>query len=243
MISFSITRWAAWAPELKTNESWVRWAHDTSRLDEDTAPQPDLKKVSPMLRRRLDLPGKMAIATAMDCLGDSSDIPIVFCSRHGEVARSAGMLSSIANGEPVSPTAFSLSVHNAVAGLLSIIRHDYSNLITISSRADLVEAGIIEACGILNDGNQKVLLVVYNHDIPECFSAYKDQEERTFAFALLIEKNGKDTFSLSWDSSHGHSPNKIDMPSELAVLKFILSGQKTLKLPSKGRIWYWSRNV
>jgi len=43
---------------------------------------------------------------------------------HGELAKSVQMLQRIAVGEKFSPTAFSLSVDNAIAGLFSIAYHN-----------------------------------------------------------------------------------------------------------------------
>lgn len=242
-INFSVKKWSAWSPSLQTPQSWIRWAETPSYCDTETAKQPAIKSVPPLLRRRFDLQGKMAATSVMDCLNDLTGIPIVFCSRHGEVARSAELLSSMANKEPLSPTAFSLSVHNAVAGLLSIIRSDRSNYITISSRSSLVESGITEAYGLLHGGAEQVLLVVYNNALPECFSAYCDQDEQPFAFACLIEKDGKNAISLSSSSGSITPPEKADIPQELQVFRFFLSKQASLHTVGKNKTWLWSRNV
>lgn len=242
-INFSVTKWSAWSPSLQTPESWIRWAETPSYRETETAQQPAIKSIPPLLRRRFDLQGKMAAACVMDCLDDLNGIPIVFCSRHGEVARSAEMLSSMSNGEPVSPTAFSLSVHNAVAGLLSIIRADRSNYITISSRSSLVESGIIETYGLLNDGAEKVLLVVYGNTLPECFSAYKEQDEQAFAFACLIEKDGSNRISLAASSTQAPVSRRSDIPQELQVFRFFLTRQASLETAGRNKTWHWSRHV
>ena len=44
----------------------------------------------------------------------------VFVSRHGELARSMTLLQALADGQALSPTDFSMSVHNTAAGLCSI---------------------------------------------------------------------------------------------------------------------------
>jgi hypothetical protein len=80
-----------------------------------------------MLRRRAGFLSKMALEVAYQCLGEQIDVPTVFCSRHGEAARSVDLLLDLAKGEPLSPTSFGLSVHNATGGLFSIARRDHAN--------------------------------------------------------------------------------------------------------------------
>ena len=76
-----------------------------------------------MQRRRIERLGRMAIQAACWCQeAEESGVPLVFASRHGDVARSADLLNSLADDAALSPTAFGLSVHNAVAALYSITR-------------------------------------------------------------------------------------------------------------------------
>jgi len=44
---------------------------------------------------------------------------MVFASRHGEADRTLAILQDLAAGAEVSPTLFSMSVHNSVPGLWS----------------------------------------------------------------------------------------------------------------------------
>lgn len=71
-----------------------------------------------MQRRRIERLGRMAIQTACWCQeAEESGVPLVFASRHGDVARSMELLEALAADEPPSPTTFGLSVHNAIAAL------------------------------------------------------------------------------------------------------------------------------
>jgi hypothetical protein len=60
--------------------------------------------------------------------GADSDVPLVFASRHGDVARSMDLLGALVSDQPLSPTGFGLSVHNAIAALYSIARGHRGNL-------------------------------------------------------------------------------------------------------------------
>ncbi|HWT71416.1 MAG TPA: beta-ketoacyl synthase chain length factor, partial [Oxalicibacterium sp.] len=84
-VSFSLADYAAWAPGLDTPQAWAAWAetpHPITGSDE-----PKVSQMPPMLRRRAGFLGRMALEVAYRCINGQSDIPVVFCSRHGEVAR------------------------------------------------------------------------------------------------------------------------------------------------------------
>ena len=115
-VSFSIARHAAWAPGLTTAEEWAQWAQAPFAIA--AGAEPGVKMMPPMLRRRAGPLGKMALEVAYQCLDGRSDVPSVFCSRHGEVARAVDLLTDLAHGEPLSPTAFGMAVHNATADLV-----------------------------------------------------------------------------------------------------------------------------
>lgn len=122
MIEFSITEWAAWAPGLAQREDWLAWARQPVLPQGEQTPA--LAEIPAMQRRRIERLGRMAIQAACWCedAGDDAQVSLVFASRHGDVARSADLLNSLADDAALSPTAFGLSVHNAVAALYSITR-------------------------------------------------------------------------------------------------------------------------
>src|SRR3546814_19479787 len=68
----------------------------------------------------------------------------IFCSRYGEYARAFEILNSMAEGEPVSPNAFSLSVHNTVSSLFSIARGDRTHSTAMAAGASTLEGGFLE---------------------------------------------------------------------------------------------------
>ena len=68
-----------------------------------------------MLRRRLDRHGRMALATAWTCAEGLDSVQFVFASRHGDLDRTLELLTALGNKDMLSPTSFSLSVHNSTA--------------------------------------------------------------------------------------------------------------------------------
>ncbi|MQA19148.1 beta-ketoacyl synthase chain length factor [Rugamonas rivuli] len=238
-VSFSISRHAEWAPGLTGPEAWQQWAQAPFAIQ--PGEEPGVKAMPAMLRRRAGFLGKMALEVAYQCLDGRTDIPTVFCSRHGEVARSLELLTDLARGEPLSPTAFSMSVHNAIAGLLSIARSDRANQLALAAGAATIEHAVIEACGMMADGAPMVLLVACDCPLPALFASFEDCEEQPYAWAWLLTPAGDDAVSLSWSAS-AEAPS-AGMPAGLEVARFQLRGARRLERNDGRMRWSWSRDA
>lgn len=238
-LRFSIAAHAAWAPGLSTPDAWNAWAQAPSRIGEGA--DPAVAAMPAMLRRRAGFLGKMALEVAYRCLDGRTDIPSVFCSRHGEVGRAVGLLGDLARGEALSPTAFGLAVHNASSGLLSIARADRANCIALAAGSATVEHGVIEACGLLAEGAQEVLLVAYDCPLPAPLEGFEDCDEQPHAWAWLMTAPQADPISLAL--SEGASEPNTAMPGGLEILQFQLSGARTLARRTGRQHWLWSRDA
>lgn len=236
-VSFSIVRHAAWAPSLATPEAWLDWSR--APFLPGTEGEPGVKAMPAMLRRRAAQLGKMALEVAYECLGDSAGIPIVYCSRHGEVGRSVELLDALARGEALSPTAFGMSVHNAIPGLFTIARKEQANHIALAAGASSLEHAVIEACGLLADGAPQVLLVMADSALPELYSRFADCSEQAFAFAWLLQPGA--ALSLAWRAGAAAPPEA--MPGPLQGLRFVLSGEQQMVRLADQRQWHWQRHA
>lgn len=240
-VSFSVASDAAWAPGVETREAWTAWANKGFAFTEGA--EPAVRALPPMLRRRTGLLGKMALEVAYQCLGDRSEVPTVFCSRHGEVSRSVDMLSDLVRGEPLSPTSFGLSVHNAAGGMFSIARGDKANNIALSAGQSTVEHAVIEACGLLADGEPEVLLVAYDCPLPSIYAAHRDGAEQPYAWAWLMRPPKEQIVSLSWTTGAEPSASTVDdLPPGLEVLRFHLRKDRELKRACGKQQWHWTRH-
>jgi Beta-ketoacyl synthase, N-terminal domain len=241
-VSFSIASHAAWAPKLETREAWLAWAsEDYVITGEVEAP---VHRMPPMLRRRAGFLGKMALEVAYQCLGRRIDVPTVFSSRHGDAARSVALLLDLAKEEPLSPTSFGLSVHNATGGLFSIARGDHSSHVALAAGQSSVEHAVIEACGMLAEGEPEVLLVVYDCPLPTPYGAFQDCDEQPYAWAWLMRSPADEVVSLTWSDALKHSlPSFERLPAGLEVLRFYLRKESALERISDTRRWLWSRDV
>jgi hypothetical protein len=245
-VRFFVASHSAWAPGIDTEAAWLAWAH--GQPNSSASGEPKLQDMPAMLRRRASSTGKMALETAYHCLPSVPETPIIFASRHGEAARSRTLLQDLITQQPLSPATFSLSVHNANAGLLSIARADRGNHIAIAAGPATVEHAIIEACGLLADGTRQVLLVMADSPPPECFRHYDDCAEQAYAWAWLLQNtpasDGAPAFSLSWSATE-HDTNDINLaqkPGGLDILRFYLRSDAALTRVANGQHWQWSRH-
>lgn len=132
MITFNIARWRAWAPGLASADEWEQWSRTPTRL-QDSNEAPDVSFLPAMQRRRLGRMARMAFAVGWPLSDGHERMPLVFVSRHGETPRTFDILRDLAADEPMSPTQFSLSVHNAVIGLWSILRGETSEMTALAA--------------------------------------------------------------------------------------------------------------
>ena len=241
-VSFSVESYAAWAPTVETKEAWLGWANANYVISGDVAAP--VQAMPPMLRRRAGFLGKMALEVAYECLGQRVDVPIVFSSRHGEASRSVDLLLDLAKGVPLSPTSFGLSVHNATGGLFSIARSDHASTIALAGGKSTIENAVIEACGLLAEGDSAVLLVAYDCPLPIPYSAFQDCDEQPFAWAWLMRPPADEVVSLTWSDALQHSaPSFARLPAGLEVLRFYLRKDPALERICDTRRWLWSRHV
>ena len=178
---------------------------------------------------------------------EDGSVDFVFCSRYGEYNRSYGILTDLANGEPVSAAAFSNSVHNTSVSLLAIEKQDTSRSTAVAGCEATLETAFIEAWSVLNDALATAVLVVYHDEpLPEI---YRDQPTTVFnsaAFAMLLRlpDPGRDAMELqlSWDS-HADYPAEpcTSLDPALQVLGLLLKGGAPVMLNTERLIWAWSR--
>jgi hypothetical protein len=226
---------------VETKEAWLAWAKEDYRIGGHR--EPALKAMTPMQRRRAGFLSKMALEVAYQCLGNKTDVPTIFSSRHGDASRSVELLSDLANGLPLSPTSFGLSVHNAAAGLFSIARSDHASSIAIAAGKSSVEHSVIEACGLLSDGEPEVLLVVYDCPLPTIYASFQDCEEQPYAWAWLMHAASDDFYCLSWRGGDEDRERKESLPDGLEILRFHLRKDAVLERACDGRHWVWRHHA
>jgi len=194
-----IASWAAWSPELSSRADWQAWYALNDHGVKNEAPQGaqssgalNLSSFPAMLRRRLSPMGKTAVHALLEVLAplpeDQRVMPAVFCSHYGEVARSSHLLACVAADESLSPTDFSLSVHNAVAGVYSIGSHNPSSITAISAGEGGLNMALLESAAMLSDGvSPRVLCVLSDEPLPAPYPTHTSQCSFPYAIALVLE--------------------------------------------------------
>jgi len=244
--AFIIKDWSAFAPGLTSKDEWVAWAADPFLPKGEATPA--LEEMPPLLRRRVDKLGRIALQVAWWCQqGHDDNVPLVFASRHGDLGRAHAMLDSLAQDQPLSPTQFGLSTHNAIAAQYSIARHLTGNCICVSAGAASAEAAVIEAIGLLVDGVEEVLVVVYDCPLPDGYSAYGDEPEAAFAWAARLGRPGpgdvRHDLQVDGDQARVEAHAAPLLPHGLEVLRFLITGKPLLEYRENGHCWRWRQHA
>lgn len=261
MIQFTVADWAAWAPGLHEREAWQAWSRAPFLPAGDETPA--LPEVPAMQRRRIERLGRMAVQAAWWCSqAEAAGVPLVFASRHGDVQRSLELLEQLARGEPMSPTQFGLSVHNAIAALYSIVRGERGNYLALAAGRATAEAALVEAAGLLADGAPEVLVVVYDARPPQAYADFLDEPESYFAWSWRVRAaGGGPRLTLAWAAADGSRDEPITaapgaatpegavaataaaLPAGLDALRFLLARDATREHHADGLRWTWRHDA
>lgn len=195
------------------------------------------------LRRRVSAIGQKAFQAASR-LPVSNDARFIFCSRHGEYARTASLLEALAASEPTSPADFSLSVHHALAGLLSIVRGNGTGHSTVAAGADSFGFGLFEAAACLAAGSERqVLLVYFDEPLPADYAALCDEKDGfAAAFLLCPGRHEEGDIVLSCAPPEARLRQRSATGQARDFVEFLLSGE--CERPSHGGCvqWRWSHD-
>ena len=223
--TFSVDAWSAFAAGLEDDAAWREWARVPWLPVGDAMPA--LAEMAAMQRRRVERLGRAALQVAWRCQGDDAlAMPMVFATRHGDLGRTHRMLAELARDEPLSPTQFGLSTHNAIAAQYSIARSLHGNYLAVSAVRATPEAAVNEALGLLADGAPAVLVVVYDDAIPRDYDDFLDEPDALHAWAWRIvpPREGLPRLSLR----AGEPATAGALPHSLDVLRFFLAGDAAL---------------
>ncbi|RDS85633.1 beta-ketoacyl synthase chain length factor [Dyella psychrodurans] len=245
-MEFRIEQWRAWAPGLDSDEAWQAWAREPVSVEDGDA-QPSCDFLPAMQRRRLSRLARMTMHVAWPLCGDDEQLPLVFASRHGETPRTFALLSDVADEQPLSPTQFGLSVHNAIAGQWSILRGQRGESTSIAGEADTFEHAMVEAATLLADGARSVLVVMAEERPPAAYDEWID--DVPFSYALALRVGGIDTgndaqagvrWQLRLESGRGDSATAT-WPHALDWIRAQHTQGDTLVHTWKTRRWIWQR--
>jgi hypothetical protein len=209
-------------------------------------PQETEDKRSMLMRRRLTPLGRMAFEGLDHSSKNLSqkDIPWVVACRHGDGARMVKLLSDLAKSEPVSPTDFSMSVHNAIIGAYSIATQNKKMHTALSAAEKSFEAGLIEAFALQREKNETIGYLYYDMDL---LSPYEEKVEDRFpATCLGFLLSGEQTdlklgLQLHYFSNQRNGTEKSDNTVK-SFVGFLRNDEKRYEIPVPGGYFLWERN-
>lgn len=242
-MQFHIHQLRLWAPTLDTDEAWQAWANHPTPLP-DNQEQPTCDFLPPMQRRRLSRLARMTMHVAWPLCGDDEQLPFVFASRHGETPRTFALLSEVADGQPLSPTQFGLSVHNAIAGQWSILRGQRGESAAIAGEADTFEHAMVEAAALLSDGAPSVLVVIAEERPPAAYGGWIDDVPFSYAVALRVGGIEAHEAGQGWQlrlEPHQGTSAPAAWPHALGFVRAQHVGEDAVEHTWKTRRWIWQR--
>ena len=240
-VSFAVRQWSAWAPSLDSPEAWRLWADGCDGIPaEETTP--DVRDLPAGLRRRLSRLGKIALRVAMDI--EAEETPrVVFSSRNGNVTEMLSLLKSLAVEEPISPTGFGMSVHNSLAGMLSIVSKNRESQTAIAAGGESLCLGLIEVLTCLKeDPSTPVLLLHADETLPDFYAPFQDEDVPVCALALLIsaKKEGEDAYSFGFSGAQTRQAPGDPLTS---FIRFLLRDEANWRWSGAQGDWWCRRHA
>lgn len=192
-----------------------------------------------MVRRRLSTLSKSALKVAHDCASDLPHARIVFASRHGELRRTAGILADMEDGQPVSPTAFSLSVLNAMTGIFGIARGDTSPAIAVSAGPATLGLALLEAhAQYVSDPTTPVLLVYADEPADARFGTVADEVDAC-ALAILLDAAAPVSLVCTQGAAGTSPAPGSDRATQSGAVLHCLSSRGASAWQHAGTTWTW----
>jgi len=242
MIEATLRRWSAWSPGLEDAQAWSRWCAAPSVLASEG--RPEARFVPAMLRRRCATLSRIMLTVAFECCEDAefAEVSTVFASRHGNINESIDLLDRLAERQPLSPTVFSHTVHNAQAGLFSIAAANRRASSSVAAQQDSFACGYLEALTLLErDPSRPVLLVVGDVPLAPTFAPLVDEPAGAYGLGLLLASGGEGARIGFGRPAEAGEPTSADWPDAIEFLRWYLSDASSLVLGSARRPWQWER--
>ena len=231
--SFSISEWSGWQAT-PSDESFNKQGALT------VSEAPDVAVIPLMLRRRLNLLGRACGSEILKHLTNSKTMPIVYCSQHGDIERTTKVLNELADDQPVSPMHFSLAVHNAICGILSIQTGLTSNISTIAAGQEGLVPVLLEAAGILLSGSEKVLCVICDVTLPEIYRDDQSLPKIPYAISFVVSRSEGINLTLTQLSRYQGKQKTNQLPT--CLIEFLSSDNTELLINHNEATWKLARH-
>lgn len=242
--NFSLRGWKVITNRELSRQDWLlgetHWAKN-SHLWQPFAPK--LAFLPPLKRRRLSDLARLFFEAAWDLMEEQPNIPVVYASANSEINRNFALWHSLLTEGDVSPTSFNLSVHNALVGQWSEMRQVKAETTAIMAQQDNLEVALLEAYLLLQEGQERVLVVVAESPLAEQYNAEPVvRQPFGYALALVVEKGNQYQLSLHCAEERGDLAEKCSDNALFWVQQQYLDQSQWQTPSSRGDIWLWQKN-
>lgn len=227
-----------WLQGLDDASALTLWANGNLNLPKEFVPpkpqyypKGQLRRLSPfsqVVLHCLDIPQAL-----------TQNLPLIFASQHGDLAKTVTLIKDAALGEYLSPTQFALSVHNATTGLFSIATNNTAPTTTISAGNNTFVEGLVEASmQCQQDSQQGDKTIVYTYcdfNVPEEYRQFEACKPARCITMILSSTNKNNNLaavhlSLNNQKINGKEKSTADLSLDF-IRHFYLQSNKFI--PSK----------
>ncbi|MDN6298187.1 MAG: beta-ketoacyl synthase chain length factor [Halomonas sp.] len=196
---------------------WCAWCASETQCasPQQSISSPVGSSLPGLLRRRLDAAGR-ATCDILHALAPIDGCPLIHASRHGDVTHTLSMLESLAQGQPLSPARFSMSVHNAVLGVYSIAHQHRQPLQALGACGHEFDALLTEAEGYLDAGHASVVIVFSEGELPATYHGHTPHPGQACAVGLRLTRQANEHPRLT--ASPTATPGE---PTPLEVIQWL----------------------
>ena len=244
-MDFCVNHVKYWFPNSETSSIQETLEHSTPPYD-----WPKLDFIPAMQRRRLSPFAKIALYVANKTAEhNEKSLPIIFSSRHGDLHKTSTLLADLSTETTLSPTAFSLSVHNAIPSLYSILTDNKQALNAISAGKDTFFCSLVDAYARLTSGiAERILFIHADQQLPETYLGFKDEIQLPHAVSMILSlptnaKQDEASTRVSLTMKHQLSDNNNHLPAALAFSQWIESHTAALSFNSAHYNWSMKKNA
>ncbi|MGB9154105.1 MAG: beta-ketoacyl synthase chain length factor [Alphaproteobacteria bacterium] len=218
---FHLRGWKSWAPSQNAEKA---------------------EGIPALLRRRVTPLGQQALSAAWN-LPETADARLILTSRHGEFSRTLSLLESVANKDDLSPADFTLSVHHALVGVLSIVQGNRKGHTAVASGEESFCFGLLEAVACLKENpNEPVVLIHFDDLLPGPFATFNQPDEQPVALALALSAAGEGEAFQVESTPHPLNDNPTASHAQ-HFLDFLTSGSTEGLSIGEYRQWRWARHA
>jgi Beta-ketoacyl synthase, N-terminal domain len=200
------------------------------------------KAIPPLLRRRVTPIGQQALSVAWH-LPETAGARLILSSRHGEFSRTTSLLEAVTSRSDLSPADFTLSVHHALIGLLSIVHKNHRGHTAVASGKESFCLGLLEAIACLKENPDELVVLIHFDDLlPGPFAEFNETGEQPMALALALSATGEgETIQIDFQPTSANEKPSASHAQDF--LDFLTSGLIEGLSVGEQRQWRWARHA